>query len=341
MINTIYRLVSPKLFEVTYEEVDFNKQEVIVRPTHLSICKADQRYYQGSREPKILAEKLPMALIHEGIGKVIHDSSGNFKAGDMVVMIPNTPSEEDAVVVENYLPSSKFRGSGFDGFLQDYVATSAHRLLKVNDDLSPYVASFTELISVCIHAIDRMDQFAHERRNVIGVWGDGTVGYITSLLLKTLFPETRVIVLGRNMEKLSYYTFADEIYTINHIPPDLKVDHALECVGGIKSQSAIDQIINHINPQGVISLLGVSEYPISIDTRLILEKGIIMYGNSRSGRKDFKRSLDIIEKYPLLVSYLENLVVEKIKIRSLDDINSAFEKDLSVDFGKIIMIWDK
>ena len=43
---------------------------VIIRPTHLSICNADQRYYQGTRDPEVLAKKLPMALIHEGIGVV-------------------------------------------------------------------------------------------------------------------------------------------------------------------------------------------------------------------------------------------------------------------------------
>lgn len=341
MINTVYRLVSPKQFDVTYQEIDFSDIEVIVRPTHLSICKADQRYYQGTRDPQILAEKFPMALIHEGIGNVIHDSSGKFKVGDRVVMIPNTPTEEDGIIAENYLQSSKFRASGFDGFLQEYIATTADRVVKIEDHINPYVASFTELISVCVHAIDRMDKFAHKRRNVIGIWGDGNVGFITALLFKTLYPEIMVVVFGKNVEKLSYFTFVDQIYVINEIPVDLKVDHAFECVGGINSQSAIDQIINHINPQGVISLLGVSEYPIAIDTRIILEKGLFLYGNSRSGRIDFKKTLDIFEKHPTIISYLENLITEKVKIRSIEDIKDAFEKNISIDFGKVILIWDK
>lgn len=341
MINTVYRLVSPKLFDVTYQEIDFSDIEVIIRPTHLSICKADQRYYQGTRDPQILAEKFPMALIHEGIGKIVYDSSGKFKVGDKVVMIPNTPTEEDGIIAENYLQSSKFRASGFDGFLQEYIATTADRVVKIDKHINPCVASFTELISVCVHAIDRMNRFAHRRRNVIGIWGDGNVGFITSLLFKTLYPESKVIVFGKNIEKLAYFTFVDEIHVINEIPIDLKVDHAFECVGGIKSQSAIDQIIHHINPQGVISLLGVSEYPIAIDTRNILEKGIILYGNSRSGRIDFKNTLNIFEKYPEIISYLENLIVEKVNVRNIEDIKNAFEKDIGIDFGKVILIWDK
>ena len=102
---------------------------MVVRPTHLSICHADQRYYQGSRPAEILAKKLPMALIHEGIGDVVYDPLGEFKPGELVVMIPNTPVEKDEIIGENYLRSSKFRASGFDGFMQDNVALDRDRVL--------------------------------------------------------------------------------------------------------------------------------------------------------------------------------------------------------------------
>ena len=38
------------------------------------------------------------------------------------------------------------------------------------------------------------------------------------------------------------------------------------------SQSAVNQIIDLISPEGTVSLMGVSEYPIEINTRLVLEK---------------------------------------------------------------------
>ena len=81
MINIVYRLISPKLFEEAYDEIDVNK-DVVVRPTFLSICKADQRYYQGERPSDVLDEKLPMALIHEGIGEVVYDNNGEFDVGN-------------------------------------------------------------------------------------------------------------------------------------------------------------------------------------------------------------------------------------------------------------------
>ena len=72
MLNTVYRLVAPRRFEVAFKDIDLFGDEIIVRPTHLSICHADQRYYQGLRPAEILREKLPMALIHEGIGEVVY-----------------------------------------------------------------------------------------------------------------------------------------------------------------------------------------------------------------------------------------------------------------------------
>ena len=80
MINIVYRLKQPKFFEESIDEIDLDG--IIVRPTHLSICQADQRYYQGLRPAEVLDEKLPMALIHEGIGEVVYDATGEFRDGD-------------------------------------------------------------------------------------------------------------------------------------------------------------------------------------------------------------------------------------------------------------------
>ena len=79
MLNTVYRLVAPRRFEVAFSDIQlFKDNQVIVRPQFLSICHADQRYYQGLRPAAILSKKLPMALIHESIGVVVQSCSDNF-----------------------------------------------------------------------------------------------------------------------------------------------------------------------------------------------------------------------------------------------------------------------
>ncbi len=341
MLNVVYRLVAPRKIETVFSDINLFGNNVIVRPTHLSICNADQRYYQGTRDPEILAKKLPMALIHEGIGEVVYDPTNSFKLGDRVVMIPNTPVESDEFIAENYLRSSKFRASGFDGFLQENVAISPDRLVLLPANINPYVAAFTEIISVSVHAISRFERFSHGRKEAIGIWGDGNLGYITSLFLRKVFPDSKIYVFGIDLEKLNYFSFADKCFLTTSIPKELQLDHAFECVGGNGSQIAINQIIDYIKPEGTISILGVSEYPVPINTRMILEKGLRIFGSSRSGREDFVKTVELYKEHPELIEFLENLVGYKKVVRNVSDIIDAFDADIKNAFGKTVMKWDK
>lgn len=341
MLNTVYQLKRPRQLDILFKDITLDDKHVIVRPTHLSICNADQRYYQGTRSEEVLAKKLPMALIHEGIGKVVYDPTGTFNTGDEVVMIPNVPEQVDEIIAENYLRSSKFRGSGFDGFLQEYVETTADRLVLLPKGINKTVAAFTEIVSVSYHAIDRFYRFSHKRRNNIGVWGDGNLGYITSLLLKSLHPEINLYVFGIDESKMNDFTFVDGTYHISRIPDDLTLDHAFECVGGGAAHRAINQIIDYINPEGTISILGVSEDLAPINTRMVLEKGLTIFGSSRSGRKDFVGLIELYKQKPEVVAYLENIVGTVINVRDVKDIAYAFETDIHKLIGKTVMVWDE
>ena len=337
MINEVIKLVAPKNIEISFQEENYNGDIVVVRPTYLSICAADQRYYQGKRKKEVLDKKLPLTLIHEGVGKVIYDPKGEFEKGEKVVMIPNTPVEQDEVIKENYLRSSKFRSSSADGFMQSAVYMKRDRIIPIRD-IDEEVGAFIELSSVAVNAIENFLKKSHKRRNVIGVWGCGNMGYITTLLLKSYFPDSKIIVVGTRMEKLNYFSFADDVKLITELEPDFMVDHAFECVGGEKSEDAIDQIIDHINPEGSISLMGVSEEPVDINTRMVLEKGLTLLGNSRSGYEDFEKAVEL-EQDKQTQAYLKNIISEEIEINCLNDINEAFDRDLNNDF-KTVMKWN-
>lgn len=341
MLNTVYQLKGPRQFEITFKEIHLDREHVLVRPTYLSICNADQRYYQGTRAEEILRKKLPMALIHEGIGEVIFDPTGTFEIGTGVVLVPNIPIETDPIIAENYLRSSKFCASSQDGFLQEYVYTVPDRLVKLPMGINETVAAFTEIVSVSYHAIQRFKKFSHERCRAIGVWGDGNLGYITSLLLKKVFPQSKVFVFGVNAYKLHDFTFVDETYLVSEIPEGLIMDHAFECVGGGASSKAINQIIDLIEPEGTISIMGVSEDNAPINTRMVLEKGLHIFGSSRSGRSDFEGLIKMYQNHPEIVSYLENIVGTVVEVKDIKDIVNAFETDIHKMIGKTIMIWNK
>jgi len=337
MINEVYRLVARKQIHTDFLDETI-RDEVVVRPTYLSICAADQRYYTGSRGKEIMSEKLPMALIHEGVGHVIYDPKGEFKIGTRVVMIPNTPVEDDVIIKENYLPSSKFRASGFDGFMQNVVLMGRDRVVPYTC-IPDRTAVLLELLSVVMNALENFELRSHARRETIGIWGNGNLGFISALVLKILYPDTRVIVFGVSRHKMQFFPFVDETYIIDSIPDDLRVDHAFECVGGNGSEDAINQIIDYIQPQGTIALLGVSESNVNINTRMVLEKGLILVGNSRSGYADFKAAVKFLEKNSSAREYMDIIISEEIEINGISDINRAFEHDQANDF-KTVMKWN-
>lgn len=340
MINQVCKLVAPGQFEVFYAEETLKTNKVIVRPTNLSICVADLRYYSGRRDPEVLRKKLPLALIHEAIGEVVYDPSGEFEKGTEVIMIPNTPTEIDEINSENYLRTSLFRSSSQDGFLQNVVFMDKDRLVPTFDEMNSEMAAFTELVSVAMHGLKRFEKKSHARKETIGIWGNGSLGYITALFAKRMYPESKIIMFGRGAEKLSYFSFVDETHTIDEDLSKVQIDHAIECVGGINSQNAIEQIIDLIKPEGTISLLGVSEHPVEINTRMVLEKGLTLIGSSRSGRQDFIDTVTFLKENKDLIDYLNVLVSQVIPVSSTQELSGAFEESINNNWGKTIIKWN-
>ena len=170
MLNVVVKLTSPRNFETFFEEQKYDNNNVIVRPTYMSICAADQRYYQGKRKKEILDKKLPLALIHEAIGEVVLDPIGEHKKGEKVVLIPNTPSEKNETIKENYLFSSKFRSSSIDGFMQNVVIMDRTRIIPIKG-ITDDVASQLEMTSIAVNAVEEFKKRSHNKVDTIGIWG--------------------------------------------------------------------------------------------------------------------------------------------------------------------------
>lgn len=336
MINQVYQLVQPKTISVKYADISF-EDRVIIRPTHMALCHADQRYYYGQRDVNTLREKLPMALIHECCGEVLYDPSGKFAVGEQVALIPNVPNGTDPVIFENYARGSRFLSSGRDGFMREFVDMDPQRIVSCAG-IDPCVAAITEFVSVALHAIRRFSQIAHPYRGRIGIWGSGSLAYVVAAGLKALLPESRVVVVGRSMRKLSAFSFADETYLTTALPEDLQIDHAFECCGGEGSYAAVEDIIRYIRPQGAVMLMGVSENRVPINTRMVLEKGLTMVGCSRSGLEDFEQAVALM-KEPGFQQKLKVIIYEDEPVRTIGDIHRVFTTDVATPF-KTVFRWD-
>lgn len=303
----------------------------------MSICHADERYYRGKRPSEILKKKLPMALIHECCGIVLFDDSNEFPPGTKVVLVPNVLSEHHVNgSYENYEKGSGFRSSGIDGFMQEIVAMDKNRLVTFVNESDDYIFAITELVSVAVHAVRRFIENVDNPNKKIAVFGDGNVGFLVSLVIYNLLPDASIFVVGRHEEKLSNFSFVSK--TFIEIPKDFEFDHAFECTGSLGAATAIDSIIKHINPQGTVMLLGVSEEKVPVNTRSILEKGLKFIGCSRSGYNDFVDAVKIMQD-ERTKKRIVNLITRAGSVDSIHDIYRVFDEAARVPF-KLVFKWN-
>lgn len=333
MLTRGFKIVSPKRFEVDIEQIEHREGHSIIKIDNGCICKADLRYYLGNRDSRVLGLKYPMRLLHEATGTVIRCEDNTFNIGDKVVLVPNVVKKcdicendfcKDKSLGENYCPSAKFASSNSDGFSTEIISYPTNALVKIPDNEEVLeVAVFSELISVAMAAIRRIKIEDH---NTVAIWGDGVVGYILANSIRTLYPKCKLVIVGKNLEKIEKF------------PTDLKydivddkqikrtnIDIAFECVGGEASSSAINQIIECIKIGGKIVLTGVSENDVLINTRKILEKGLIITGSTRSSKEDFEKSIELLNNSEFR-SKIKELITEKVEIRNIVDYYNAFEE---------------
>ena len=336
MINRIVRLVGVKQFDMYYEELQVTPEKLIVQPDNLSICAADLRYYTGRRNKTALKKKLPISLIHEATGTVLYDPLDRIRVGSKVVIVPNTNINESDFIKGNYQKTSKFCSSDIDGFMQEYLCCEYDRIIPVDTDDEIYVLS--ELISISVNAVSNSMLHMRDDCKRIGIWGDGSLAFVTMIVLRNLLPDSEIIVFGHNERKMLHFIMADGVFNTDDIPNGMELDCAFECVGGVNSVQVIRQSIEIVRPQGCISLLGVSEEPVPINTREVLAKGLSLLGNSRSERCDFETAVKIIKEQRNVRTQLGTIISEKKKVKDLSDVYRAFESAQINDF-KTIMKW--
>ncbi|GGD81899.1 alcohol dehydrogenase catalytic domain-containing protein [Paenibacillus nasutitermitis] len=342
VMSRAYRLVKPYEVVDTVIEHELADWMVVVEPLMGSICHADMRYYSGNRRPEALQKKLPMALIHEGIGTVVQTETAHLPVGQRVVIVPNIPGsliqgiepEECCPACrnkeENYCYHGQFLGSGVDGIAQSRLVIPAGCAIPVPDEVPNEIAVLLELCTVSYQALAHVaEQLQHSK---IVVFGDGPVGYLAAAILHHVFhvSKDRLLVFGVVPDKLAQFDFATcELVQEYDFTEGNTHDIALDCTGGRFSENAINQAIDILRPGGHLILMGVTEERVPINTRDVLEKGITMRGSSRSSRSDFYPVLSAM-KDPSFQRTLGKLLPEQsTNIASAEDFDKAMENAVS------------
>lgn len=346
MESLVYKLVKPYEIHELKEERVLQEGWVAIEPTMGSICHADLRYFTGNRKPEALKKKLPMAILHEGIGIVKESKDANYKAGDRVVVVPNIPARlfgEEQNESDNYSLKGKFMGSGYDGVSQSLVVHPGECLVKIPDTLSDEFAVLAELNSVSVRAMRKVADRIKQPGTKVAVFGDGPVGYLTASYIRYGLgvSEENLFVFGADQQKLSQVRFAQtrDVRIFDFTTMENQFDVVVECTGAKFSESAINQGIDCIKREGDLVLMGVSEERVPINTRDVLEKGLTLYGSSRSTVDDFTTFVSLVNASQGYKEALEKILPEKIDVvENGNDFKNAMDKCASTPrWNKVIV----
>ena len=292
---------------------------IAVRPLLGAICAADLRYYAGKRPPDALRRKLPMALLHEGVGEIVFSPLPELAPGTRVVIVPNLKRCDDPGchacsderVGENYCPRNAFLSSGEDGLMQSLLELDARNVVPVPAEVPTEIAVMTEVASIAVGAIRRLDEVA----GTVCVVGAGPVGYAAQVMAAEL--------LGR------------DAVLVGHGERVPAADLYIEAAGGTGAEEAIRDIIAAARPGATIVLLGVSEHEVPINTRLVLEKGLRLVGCSRSAPIDHRTTLALMAR-PHVAAKLQKLVIAQRF--QLSRVREAFDFALARSaWGKVLI----
>lgn len=346
MFQTIYKVTSPGVIEEFIDSIDIDSRHTLVKVDYMAICKADIRYFLGNRDQSVLNHKYPLAPIHEAVGHVLKDPTGTYQPGDKVILIPNSVDAKylsDFVnkrcgrsdLGNNYAINSTFRSSTTDGFLKQFYSAEPDLLVKFNNNVPSKLAVFSELLSVAVAGLRRID--FNEAENV-AIFGDGILAYITYIVLTEEHPSTKVTVYGVDKNKLKMFKDVDA-RTYEDYKGE-RYDTMIEIVGGKYSADAINKMIDWATVGADLILMGVSEEKVPLNTRLILEKGLSVKGVTRSDRKDFENVAKLLEKESVQKK-LEPMVISETEIKCVNDIYKCYEEDINnkTVIGKNLMKW--
>ncbi len=360
---TAYRITGPwriEAFPTTIKSIPAGF--VLLKPMWTGICAADLRYTAGRRPPEVLSEKLPLAPFHEGVAEVLEVGPGveDFSSGDQVVVVPNIPcyvhdpitypSREEACPAcrpggagENYCMDVAFLASTVDGLAQTSLLHPAWGLIKLPDEVPAKVAALTEPISVAVTAGKEAAPLAEGR---IFVLGAGVIGFITALVLSKAFgvEKERLVVTDvrqRRLEAVKAFAggmLAKDVNGMNSYWSSAA--RVFECAGGQAAHRTVPQATKLLMPGGVCMLLGVTEGPVPVQTRPLLDKGLMLRGTTRSTKEDMAEAVELLRREEFAAAVQTVLYPETFAAESPESILHASQvADDTARYGRVLLRW--
>ncbi len=160
---------------------ELNEGEALIKVKYVGICGSDVHIFEGKHP----TAKPTMVLGHEFYGELYDiksDTVTGFSIGDRVAGHPLASCgycEHCMNGRENICKDVSIFGVHTDGCYAEYVKVSAERLVALDPEADPEVASLLEPLAVAVHDIRRSGLQAGESVFIIGA---GTIGILLALV---------------------------------------------------------------------------------------------------------------------------------------------------------------
>jgi L-iditol 2-dehydrogenase len=272
--------------------------EVRLRIHRIGVCGSDVHVHHGKHP----FTTYPVVQGHEfaGVIEALGARVAHLQIGAKVTALPQVtcgvcrPCRRGDYHI---CDSLKVQGFQAPGCAQELFVTRADRIVRLPDDFTFEQGALVEPVSVGVHAIARAGGVSGRRVAVVGA---GPIGNLLAQVaaaegadvLITDVSAFRLDVARRcGLEHVSdarHETLAEA--TARVFGPD-GFDVAFECAG---VQAAIDAVIGGIQKGGTIVLVAVyGEKPL-VDTGLIQDRELNVFGTLMYRREDFERAVELI-----------------------------------------------
>jgi L-iditol 2-dehydrogenase len=260
--------------------------EVVCKVAAVGICGTDIEIYLGTMAYfRIGILSYPWTSGHEwaGIVDAVGEGVTQFKVGDRVTSETTAPCGKCEACrtgrPQMCWPRNEVGCTGrYPGAFADYVRVPTNIIYKVPAGVSLQEASMTEPAGVAMHGIELMRIDPGERILVIG---DGPIGVLAAKEAKAN-GASMVVLLGSREYKMkaALLTGVDRVVS-RHDPRAAEL--AIEALGGVKADSIIEtsgnatglalaeRLIRLGGKLSVLSLYGVPNLPIDIDSIVLNE----------------------------------------------------------------------
>lgn len=314
--------------EVTKPVLD--RDEVLIRVKYCGICGSDLHVYM---------EGLRTSLGHEYSGDIVEMGADvrGLEIGDPVVVEPRGCGEcywcqRGEIGLCDMLYLSKTRGKV--GAFATYVKANHYdQILKLTDGLTHEQGAIIEPTSIALHAVNMSGM---KLGDVVVVLGLGPIGQLIARLAKLStkavyaaeISQTRIELAKNVVDEVINPVATDPVDVILERTDGMGADIVFECAGKVETTQ---EAIALTRKRGTIIIPGMCFEAVETSFLDVVLKELTIKGSLNKNREDFISAYNLIKNRRISV---DPLLTERFP---LEEINSAFEKALKGEGGKILI----